>query len=122
MTGGLANSSYYYPLNTHNTDPISPISITDSRLLPNVPFTKHTGGKRSRKNNRKMKGGATDTTYLFSKLATPFFSASNFLNPVVGTGTAAGGFTANSILTNNANIVNPSPVIHNIQNNDKYLV
>jgi hypothetical protein len=123
MTGGLANSSFYYPLNTHNTDPIAPAAITDSRLLPNVPFSK--GGKRnkkSRKTSRKMKGGSNDTTYLFSKLATPFFPASNYLNPIVSSGTSAGAITSNSILTGNANISNPSPVVHNIQTNEKYLV
>ena len=122
MTGGLANSPYYYELNTHNVDPTAPSVIVDSRLLPNVPFTK--GGKKRKQNKKiiKLKGGTADLTKTFSTIAAPFFPASNFMNPVVSNGTTAGAITSNAILTGNANVTNPSPMINNIQSNDKHLV
>jgi hypothetical protein len=122
MTGGLANSPYYYELNTHNIDPTAPSFIVDSRLLPNPTVTK--GGKKRKQSKKiiKIKGGTTDLTKTFSTIATPFFPASNFMNPVVSNGTTAGAITSNVILTGNANLTNPSPMVNNIQSNDKHLV
>ena len=114
MTGGLSNSSFFYPLNTHNTDPLAPSAIIDSRLLPNPPLK---GGKR----NRKIKGGSADLTKTFSTLATPFFPASNYMNPIVANGTTAGAISTNAILTGNPNITNPSTVIPPAQPT-KYMV
>ena len=124
MTGGLANSQYYYPLNTHNVDPVAPSAIVDSRLESNIPVTKQMGGKRKHKknNSKKMKGGSIDMTSIFSKLATPFFPVSYSMNPVLSDGSSAGSVNANAIITGNASITNPSPIVHNIQPNDKYLV
>jgi hypothetical protein len=122
MTGGLANSPYYYELNTHNVDPTAPSVIVDSRLLPNVLFTK--GGKKRKQSKKiiKMKGGTNDLTKTFSTLAVPFFPVSNYMNPIVSTGSTVGAITSNAILTGNANVTNPSPMINNIQSNDKHLV
>lgn len=122
ITGGLANNQYYYELNTHNVDPTAPVSIIDSRLLPNIPFAK--GGKKRKQSKKiiKIKGGSADLTKTFSTMAVPFFPASNFLNPVVSNGTSAGAINSNVILTGNANITNPSPIVNNIQTNDKHLV
>jgi hypothetical protein len=44
------------------------------------------------------------------------------MNPVVSNGTTAGAITSNVILTGNANLTNPSPMVNNIQYNDKHLV
>jgi len=118
MTGGLANSPYYYALNTHDIDPNAPDSVIDSRLQPNVPLR---GGRKQRK-SKKMKGGAIDMTYVFNKVATPFFPASNYTNPIVSNGTTAGAITSNSILTGNAVITNPSQIVASKNNIGEYLV
>jgi hypothetical protein len=118
MTGGLANSPYYYALNTHDIDPNAPGSIIDSRLQPNVPLR---GGRKHRK-SKKMKGGAIDMTYVFNKVASPFFPASNYTNPIVSDGTTAGAITTNSILTGNAVITNPSQIVASKNNIGEYLV
>jgi hypothetical protein len=120
MTGGLANSPYYYDLNTHNVDPIAPAAIVDSRLLPNIQVTKVSGGKKRR--SRKMKGGTSDLTGIFSKVASPFFPVSNYMNPIVSHGTTAGAITSNSILTSNSSITNPSIVVASKNSIGEYLV
>jgi len=118
MTGGLASSPYYYALNTHDIDPNSPHAIIDSRLQPNAPLR---GGRKNRK-SKKMKGGAIDMTYIFNKVATPFFPASNYMNPIVSNGTTAGAITSNSILTGNATVTNPSQLVASKNNIGEYLV
>ena len=120
MTGGLANSPYYYELNTHNVDPIAPAAIVDSRLLPNIPVTKISGGKKRK--SRKMKGGTSDLTGIFSKVATPFFPVSNYMNPIVSNGTTSGAITSNSILTGNTSVTNPSIVVTSKNTTGEYLV
>jgi len=125
MTGGLANSQYYNPLNTHNVDPVAPSVIVDSRLQPNMQVARQMGGKRKHKKNssKKMKGGSIDMTGIFSKLANAsFFPVSYSTNPIVSDGTIVGAVNANAITTGNATITNPSTTIHNIQSNGKYLV
>ena len=64
MTGGLANSPYYYELNTHNIDPNAPSVIIDSRLLPNVPFTKGGKNRKQSKKITKMKGGTLSLIHI----------------------------------------------------------
>ena len=118
MTGGLANSPYYYALNTHNVDPNTPAAIIDSRLQPNVPLR---GGRKKRR-SRKMKGGTSDLTGIFSKVATPFFPVSNYMNPIVSNGTSAGAITSNSILTGNSSVTNPSIVVTSKNSIQEYLV
>jgi len=118
MTGGLANSPYYYALNTHNVDPNAPAAIIDSRLQPNAPLR---GGKKNRK-SKKMKGGTSDLTGVFNKFAIPFFPASNYMNPIVSTGTTAGAITSNSILVGNSSVTNPSQVVVSKNNIGEYLV
>jgi hypothetical protein len=121
MTGGLANSPYYYALNTHNVDPNAPAAIIDSRLQPILPVTKLSGGKKIRK-SKKMKGGSSDLTSIFSKVATPFFPVSNYMNPIVSTGTTAGAITSNVILTGNGSVTNQSQVVPSNNNVAGYLV
>ena len=118
MTGGLANSQYYYALNTHDIDPNAPTAIIDSRLQPNAPVS---GGKKTRK-SKKMKGGTSDLTGVFNKVAIPFFPASNYMNPVASSGTTAGAITSNSILTGNAAVTNPSQIVASKNNIGEYLV
>jgi len=118
MTGGLTSSQYYYALNTHNVDPNAPAAIVDSRLQPNTPLH---GGKKIRK-SRKMKGGSSDLTGIFSKVATPFFPASNYMNPIVSTGTTAGAITSNVILTGNGTVTNPSQLVVSKNNIGEHLV
>ena len=118
MKGGLASSPYYYALNIHDIDPNAPSAIIDSRLQPNA--TLH-GGKKNRK-SKKMKGGAIDMTYIFNKVAIPFFPASNYMNPVASSGTTAGAITSNSILTGNAAVTNPSQIVASKNNIGEYLV
>ena len=118
MTGELANSPYYYALNTHNVDPNAPAAIIDSRLQPNAPLR---GGRKNRK-SKKMKGGTSDLTGIFNKVAIPFFPASNYMNPVVSTGTTAGAITSNSILVGNSSVTNPSVVVTSKNNIGEYLV
>jgi hypothetical protein len=118
MTGGLANSPYYYALNTHNVDPNAPAAIIDSRLQPNAPLR---GGRRKRK-SKKMKGGTSDLTGIFNKVAIPFFPTSNYMNPVVSNGTTAGAITSNSILTGNSSVTNPSQIVASKNNIGEYLV
>ena len=118
ITGGLANSQYYYALNTHNVDPNAPTAIIDSRLQLNAPLR---GGKKSRK-SKKMKGGTSDLTGIFNKVAIPFFPASNYMNPIVSTGTTAGAITSNSILVGNTSVTNPSVVVTSKNNIGEHLV
>jgi hypothetical protein len=118
MSGGLANSPYFYELNTHNVDPNAPAAVIDSRLQPNASLH---GGKKKRK-SRKMKGGTSDLTGIFNKVAIPFFPASNYMNPVISTGTTAGAITSNSILTGNSSVTNPSQVVVSSNNIGEYLV
>jgi hypothetical protein len=118
MKGGLANSPYYYALNTHNVDPIAPAAIVDSRLQPNAPLR---GGRKNRK-SKKIKGGTSDLTGIFNKIAIPFFPSSNYMNPVVSTGTTAGAITSNSILTGNSAVTNPSQLVASKNNIGEYLV
>ena len=118
MTGGLANSPYYYALNTHTIDPIAPSAIIDSRLQPNAPLR---GGRKNRK-SKKMKGGTMDLTGIFNKVAIPFFPSSNYMNPVVSSGTTAGAITSNAILTGNSSVTNPSQLVASKNNIGEYLV
>ena len=118
MTGGLANSPYYYALNTHNVDPNAPTAIINSRLQPNVPLS---GGKKNRK-SKKMKGGTIDLTGVFNKVAIPFFPTSNYMNPVVSAGTTVGAITSNSILVGNNSVTNPSLVVSSKNNIGEHLV
>jgi len=118
ITGGLADSTYYYALNTHDIDPNSPSSIINSRLQPNVTL----GGRKNHRKSKKMKGGAIDMTYIFDKVAIPFFPASNYMNPVAGSGTTAGAIASNSILTGNVTATNPSQIVTSKNNIGEYLV
>lgn len=88
--GNLVPSQYYYSLNDHNNDPISPANVVDARQQPNL-----TGG---RKKMRKMKGGMNGTPFLYT-LTDPIFNSSQMTNPIISYGTVAGGLSANNLLT-----------------------
>jgi len=114
--GNLPPSQYYYALNDHNNDPISPSNIVDARQQPNL-----TGGSRKNK-KRKMKGGMNGTSFL-STLTDPIFNTSSMMNPILSYGTVAGGLSASNLLTGSPDVDNSNTTqLSNINIENNHMV
>jgi hypothetical protein len=116
--GNLQASPYYYPLNDHIFDPLSPAAVSDARLLPNTydykPLPQNGGNRKSKSKSKKnrtrrMKGGF-DVTGLFTTASFPF--GPQLANPLLSIGSTSGAFVSANIINGHADITQPT-VLHN---------